>query len=183
MKKSRNFLLVLIMLSGSFLYGQMSQSFPLMEVTRLNDEMLHLPQDTKGKYTLIGLSYSKKSEDDLVTWFSPVYRTFIHKSEKPGLFSNDYDVHVYFIAMFTGVNKAAAGPVKKKMQKNSDPELEPHLLFYKGEIKSFKESLNLDRKDTPYFFVLDENGKIVYTTSGAYSRDKMDAVEGLLEDW
>jgi hypothetical protein len=85
--------------------------------------------------------------------------------------------------MFTGVNKAAAGPVKNKMRKKSDPELEPHLLFYKGEIKSFKESLSLDRKDTPYFFVLDENGKIVHTTSGAYSQDKMDAVEGLLEDW
>jgi hypothetical protein len=163
--------------------GQMSQSFPSMEVTRLNDEVINLPQDTKGKYTLIGLSYSKKSEDELVTWFNPVYQTFIHKSEKPGLFSNDYDVNVYFIAMFAGVNKAAAGPVKKKMQKNSDPELEPHLLFYKGEIKTFKKSLNLDRKDTPYFFVLDESGQIVYTTSGAYSQNKMDSVEELLEDW
>ena len=163
--------------------GQMSQSFPNMEVTRLNDEVLNLPQDTKGKYTLIGLSYSKKSEDELVSWFNPVYQTFIHKSEKPGLFSNDYDVNVYFIAMFAGVNKAAAGPVKKKMRKNSDPELEPHLLFYKGEIKSFKKSLKLDRKDTPYFFVLDESGQIVYTTSGAYSQNKMDSVEELLEDW
>ena len=98
-------------------------------------------------------------------------------------FGSDYDVNVFFIAMFAGVNKAAAGPVKKKMRKHSDPVLEPHLLFYKGEIKSFKQSLKLDRKDTPYFFVLDENGSIVHTTSGAYSQDKMDAVEELLEDW
>ncbi|GJM28528.1 MAG: hypothetical protein DHS20C17_11630 [Cyclobacteriaceae bacterium] len=161
----------------------MSQSFPQMEVTRLSDQVLHLPQDTKGKYTLIGMSYSKKSEDDLVSWFNPVYRTFIYKPDKPGLFSNDYDVNVYFIAMFAGVNKAALGTVKKKMRKHSDPELEPHLLFYKGEIKSFKQSLNLDRKDTPYFFVLDESGQIVHTMSGAYSQEKMDAVEELLEDW
>lgn len=183
MKKSSNFLLALTMLSCSVLYGQMSQSFPQMEVTRLNDEVLNLPQDTKGKYTLIGMSYSKKSEDELVSWFNPVYRNFIYKPEKPGLFSNDYDVNVFFVAMFAGVNKAALGPVKNKMRKNSDPELEPHLLFYKGEIKSFKESLKLDRKDTPYFFVLDENGQIVHTTSGAFSQDKMDAVEALLEDW
>jgi hypothetical protein len=81
------------------------------------------------------------------------------------------------------VNKAALGTVKNKMRKHSDPELEPHLLFYKGEIKSFKETLKLDRKDTPYFFVLDEKGQIVHTTSGEFSQDKMDAVEELLEEW
>lgn len=183
MKNICHFIIALTILSASGLYGQMSQSFPKMEVTRLNDEVLNLPQDTKGKFTLIGMSYSKKSEDQLVTWFNPIYQTFIHKSDKPGLFGSDYDVNVFFIAMFGGVNKAAAGAVKKKMRKHSDPVLEPHLLFYKGEIKSFKQSLKLDRKDTPYFFVLDENGQIVHTTSGAYSRDKMDAVEELLEDW
>lgn len=183
MKKIKHFIVALTMLSASGLYGQMSQTFPQMEVTRLNDQVLNLPQDTKGKFTLIGMSYSKKSEDQLVTWFNPVYHTFIHKSDKPGLFDTDYDVNVFFIAMFAGVNKAAAGPVKKKMRKNSDPVLQPHLLFYKGEIKSFKQSLKLDRKDTPYFFVLDENGQIVHTTSGAYSRDKMDNIEELLEDW
>lgn len=183
MKNIKHFIVALTMLSASGLYGQMSQTFPQMEVTRLNDEVLNLPQDTKGKFTLIGMSYSKKSEDQLVTWFNPVYQTFIHKPGKPGLFSNDYDINVFFIAMFSGVNKAAAGPVKKKMRKNSDPVLQPHLLFYKGEIKSFKQSLKLDRKDTPYFFVLDENGQIVHTTSGAYSRDKMDNIEELLEDW
>ena len=181
--KKINILIAIVWFCGPVLLGQMSESFPQMEVSKLNDQELSLPQDTKGKYTLIGMSYSKKSEDQLVTWFNPVYHTFIHKSDKPGLFSNDYDVNVYFIAMFTGINKAAAGPVKKKMRKHSDPVLEPHLLFYKGEIKSFKKTLKLDRKDTPYFFVLDDNGKIVYTTSGAYSQDKMDDVEELLEDW
>lgn len=183
MKVITHFFIVLLLFLSPLAYGQMIQSFPSMEVTKLNDEALSLPQDTKGKYTLIGMSYSKKSEDQLVTWFNPVYQTFIHKPEKPGMFSNDYDVNVYFVAMFAGVNKAAAGPVKKKMRKNSDPELEPHLLFYKGEIKSFKKSLKLDRKDTPYFFVLDEKGQIVHTTSGAFSQGKLDAVEELLEDW
>lgn len=183
MKHKTPFILTLFMFSASILLGQMSQVFPKMEVTRLNDEALSLPQDTKGKFTLIGLSYSKKSEDQLVGWFNPVYQTFIHKSENTGLFASDYDVNVYFIAMFAGVNKAAVGPVKKKMRKHSDPVLEPHLLFYKGEIKSFKQSLKLDRKDTPYFFVLDENGNIVHTASGAYSQAKMDDIEEFLQDW
>jgi hypothetical protein len=170
-------------LSSSTLLGQMKASFPNMEVSNLKNEKIYIPQDTKGKFTLLGLAYSKKSEDELITWFNPVYQTFIQKSSKPSLFDADYDVNTYFIAMFSGVNAAALGSVKKKMRSKSDPELEPHLLFYKGEIKSFKQNLRLDRKDTPYFFVLDESGAIVYSTSGAFSQDKMDAIEELLDDW
>jgi len=172
-----------IMLSISTVFGQMKAAFPNMEVSNLKDERIFIPQDTKGKFTLLGLAYSKKSEDELVTWFNPVYQTFIHKSSKPSLFGGDYDVNTYFIAMFSGVNAAALGSVKKKMRANSDPELEPHLLFYKGEIKSFKQNLKLDRKDTPYFFVLDEDGNIVHSTSGAFTQAKMDAIEEFLDDW
>src|SRR6056300_1547275 len=110
MKVISHFLIALLVCLSPLAYGQMSQSFPDMEVTKLNDEALNLPQDTNGKYTLIGMSYSKKSEDQLVTWFNPVYQTFIYKPDKPGLFSNDYNVNVFFVAMFTGINKAAAGP-------------------------------------------------------------------------
>ncbi len=177
------FLLAFFLLTASPLAAQMKSAFPAMEMTNLSDETIRIPQDTKGKFTLLGLAYSKKSEDELITWFNPIYQTFIHKSSKPSLFSSDYDVNIYFIAMFSGVNAAAMGSVKKKMKQNSDPELEPHLLFYKGESKSIKKTLKLDRKDTPYFFVLDESGAIVHTTSGAFSRDKLDKIEEFLEDW
>ena len=183
MKTLRYFLAATFLMTASLSWGQMKSSFPQMELTNLQDETVYIPNDTRGKYTLIGLAYSKKSEDDLITWFNPVYQTFIHKSSKPSLFDADYDVNIYFVAMFSGVNKAALGSVKKKMRANSDPELEPHLLFYKGEIKSFKQELKLDRKDTPYFFVLDEEGNVVHSTQGAYSRDKMDAIEEFLDEW
>ena len=181
--KRKIYFLGILLLSGSTLLGQMKPAFPDMEVSNLENEKIYLPQDTKGKFTLLGLAYSKKSEDELITWFDPIYQNFIHKSSKPGLFDADYDVNIYFIAMFSGVNAAALGSVKKKMKANSDPELEPHLLFYKGQIKSFKQELKLDRKDTPYFFVLDESGDIVYSTSGAFSRSKLDQIEELLDDW
>lgn len=183
MKTVVNFLIVACLLVSSALYGQTKAAFPQMELTNLDDETIYIPKDTRGKYTLIGMAYSKKSEDELITWFNPVYQTFIHKSSKPSLFDADYDVNIFFIAMFTGFNKAAVGSVKKKMRENADPELEPHLLFYKGEIKSFKQALKLDRKDTPYFFVLDEGGNVVHTTSGAFSRSKLDSIEEFLDEW
>jgi hypothetical protein len=61
-----------------------------------------------------------------------------------------------------------------------DPRLLPSILFYKGKLKPYKEALDFQKKDIPYFFVLDENGKIVYATSGRYSDEKMAEVEEIV---
>ena len=151
-----------------------------MEAETVEDRKVLLPESTKGKYTLLGLAYSKKSEDELNSWFSPVFNKFIQKTT--GLLSGfEYDVNVYFVPMFTGVNAAATGTAKNKALKNIDPQLLPYILFYKGELKSYKEALDFEKRDIPYFFVLDPSGKIVFATSGAYSEDKLDQVEEVIE--
>jgi hypothetical protein len=154
--------------------------FPEMEVETVDDKKVILPNDVKGKYTLVGLAYSKKSEDELNGWFQPIFTKFIQKNK--GLFESfGYDVNVYFIPMFTGVKSAAAGTAKKKAAKDIDPQLLPYILFYKGELKIYKEALDFEKKDIPYFFVLDKEGKIVYATSGKYTSKKLDEVEEVLE--
>ncbi|MFZ5970076.1 MAG: TlpA family protein disulfide reductase [Bacteroidota bacterium] len=154
--------------------------FPDMEAETVEDKKVTLPHDTKGKFTLVGLAYSKKSEDELNTWFNPIFSKFIQKTT--GLMSGfGYDVNVYFVPMFTGVNAAAQGTAKKKAAKNIDPQLLPYVLFYKGELKLYKEALDFEKRDIPYFFVLDPNGKIVYATSGRYTEDKLDEVEAAIE--
>jgi flagellar basal body rod protein FlgG len=92
-----------------------------------------------------------------------------------------YDVNVYFIPMFTGVKAAATGTAKRKAIKNIDPQLLPYILFYRGELKPYKEALDFEKKDIPYFFVLDETGKIVYATSGKFTTAKLDKVEEAIE--
>lgn len=154
--------------------------FPSMEAETVEDKKVILPDNVKGKYTLLGLAYSKKSEDELNSWFQPVFQKFIQKNK--GLFENfGYDVNVYFVPMFTGVNAAATGTAKKKALKNIDPNLLPYILFYKGELKTYKEALDFEKKDIPYFFVLDPTGKIIHATSGKFSTQKLDAVEEVLE--
>lgn len=164
-------------------YGQKGEIFPYLEGTTLSDKELVLPEDTKGKFTLIGMAYSKKSEDDLKTWFNPIYNTFLYKPSSSLFGDAGYDVNVYFIPMFTGVKKAAASTAERKMKKKTDPKLLPHILFYKGNLKTYKDALDFEKRDVPYFFVLDKDGKIIYATSGAYSDKKLEAVEELVEEW
>ncbi|HRI78183.1 MAG TPA: hypothetical protein PLR06_01505 [Cyclobacteriaceae bacterium] len=174
---------ILLLTLGSFQFalGQVTgKMFPAMTAETVEDRKVNLPDDVKGKYTLLGLAYSKKSEDELNTWFEPVFSKFVQKAG--GLLAGmGYDVNVFFVPMFTGINAAATGTAKKKAIKNVNPQLLPYILFYKGELKAYKEALDFERRDIPYFFVLDPSGKIVYATSGAYNDEKMDAVESAIE--
>lgn len=171
----------MVSFGSSVAYGQvLGKTFPGMTAETVENSEVTLPAGVRGKYTLIGLAYSKKSESELNSWFQPVFTKFIQKTS--GLFSGfSYDVNVYFIPMFTGINAAATGTAKRKAAKNIDPQLLPYVLFYKGELKSYKAALDFEKKDIPYFFVLDPEGKIVYATSGKYSEAKMDAIEEVLE--
>lgn len=172
------FLLTLSSLQSS---GQVvGKMFPSMSAETVEDKEVTLPADVQGKYTLIGLAYSKKSEGELNSWFQPVFTKFIQKTG--GLFSGfTYDVNVFFVPMFTGVHAAATGTAKRKAAKNIDPQLLPNILFYRGELKKYKQELDFERKDVPYFFVLDPSGKIVYATSGKYSQAKMEGIEASIE--
>lgn len=172
--------IVLLAFSCSSFAQVIGKAFPDMEAETVEDKVVLIPNDTKGKYTLLGLAYSKKSEDELNGWFSPVFNKFIQKTT--GLMASfGYDVNVYFIPMFTGVNAAATGTAKRKALKKVDPLLLPYILFYKGELKRFKDELDFEKKDIPYFFVLDPDGEIVFATSGSFSESKLDQIEEVIE--
>ena len=157
--------------------------FPPMQTSTADGKNIDLPYDTKGKYTLLGMAFSKKSEDDLNTWMEPVFWKFIDKPQgkMDQLFAGyQYDVNAYFIPMFTGIKTAATKTAKKQALKKMDPRLIPSILFYKGKLKPYKDALDFQRKDTPYFFVLDDSGQIIYATSGRYTVAKMAKVEELI---
>lgn len=166
-------------------YGQVGNQFPDMEAETLTNEFVDLPKDVSGKYTLIGLAYSKKAEDYLKGWFEPVYNQFIYKNPNPGPFDFSFDVNTYFVPMFTGAKRPAYKKVMNKLKKTIDKRMQPNVLFYKGTLKEYKDALNFDGKDLPYFYVLDPDGKIVYSTSGRYTQRKMqevtDAVRSAME--
>jgi hypothetical protein len=171
------FLLVGFSQSYAQVVGKM---FPALDGETVKDKVITIPNDTKGKYTLLGMAYSKKSEEDLNTWLQPAYSTFINKAD--GLFASfGYDVHLFFIPMYTGIKAAASGAGKSQVRKKVDSRLHPHILFYKGKLKPYKDALAFEKKKVPYFFVLDKNGKIIYATSGKYTDKKMQQIEELLE--
>lgn len=154
------------------------KEFPNLTGETLKDTPLTIPSDTKNRFTIIAMAYSKDAEDDLKTWLTPAYNKFIAKT---GMFDADYNVNIYFIPMFSVANIVTPSLAKQKMKEDTDKKFYPYVLFYKGDLKKYKKELGFEEKDTAYFFVLDKEGKIIYATSGKYSADKMEELESKIE--
>ena len=108
---------------------------------------------------------------------NPVWNKFIAKT---GMMDDFYDIHTYFIPMFVGTKKSAMDNVMKRMKAKSDPDIFPYVLFYKGDIGPYEKQLGLRDATKPYIFLLDAAGKVVYSTSGRYTEDKMLEIEKIL---
>ncbi|MDQ3110088.1 MAG: mitochondrial ATPase complex subunit ATP10 [Bacteroidota bacterium] len=171
-------LLTLTLCSFTFIETPVGIVFPDLKAETLENKMITIPTDTKGKSTIISLAYSDEAEKDLQTWYEPMYDKFIAKTE---LMSDVYDINLYFVPMFTGTKEAAAAGAKKQMKETVQADIQPHIIVYKGAIDVYKEKLKMDDKKKPYIFVLDKDGKIIYSTSGAYTEDKMDEIEDKIE--
>ncbi len=157
--------------------GQVGDVFPMFVGETLKGQVVDLPESVSGKFSLIGIAYSKKSQDEFESWVSPVYNKFIAKT---GMLDDLYDVDPYFIALFSGAKKSAMEGVMKRMEAKSDQRIFPYVLFYKGAIDFYKEKLSLNDKSKAYVFLLDGAGKIVYATSGSFTSKKMEAIEKLI---
>ncbi|MBC7450869.1 MAG: hypothetical protein H7259_05215 [Cytophagales bacterium] len=174
-----SFLLSIVFASSAC--AQLEIPFPAIITKKMNNQSFPIPDSVKGKYTIIGIAYSRKAEKDLASWYEPAFQTFVQK--KKTIFADDvYNVNIYFMAVITGVNKAVSDDAIKSIKAQTQKELLPYILTYTGEFASYKKTLKITENDTPYFFVLDEKGIIVHVTSGAYSLEKMKKIEEMVSE-
>ena len=161
------------------LFSQEGDQFPSIEVNDLNEKPLVIPKDTKGKYTLVGVAFSEDAQEDLYTWSQPVFSEFLDDNNLASLV---YDPNMKLILMFTGANRLAYNKAKEQITEGTDETLRMHVVLYKGTMDDYRKKLKMKDRKKPYFFVLDKNGKIIYTTEGRYSRKILEEVGNLIED-
>ena len=165
--------LILLLLS----VGVRGQAFPTLTGELANGTAVELPGKPKTSLIVIALAYGQKAQADLEAWYEPAYLRFVAKH---GLFANAYRTELYFVPLFTGANKAAYEPSLKRFRKSATPETADRVVFVKTELELVRDALGLHDKDIPYFFVVDAQGRIVHREQGAFTEDKLDAIEEAL---
>ena len=167
--------------AASVSIAQAQTLFPSMDCSSLDGKKINLPKDNNGKTTVLGMAFSQKAEKELSTWFQPAYSNFIERPDANAIIPMDsYDVNCYFVPVFSGVLQAAAGKAEKKMKEGLDKSLQSNVLVFKGKADEIKGTLKIDKTDSPWFFVIDATGKVLYTTSGAFSESKLEEIEKIL---
>jgi hypothetical protein len=165
---------VMLLVFNSHGKAQVGKTFPQLVGETLEGKAITMPDNAKGKYTIVGMAHSSDAEQDLQSWMDPIYQKYIAKT---GLLDAAEDVNVFFIPMFSGSSMPFYDKSKKQMKETTQKDLQPHVIFYKGEITSYIEQLLIQKKDTPYIFVIDPTGKVIYATSGQWTEAKMDAID------
>lgn len=175
MKLAITALLALFVLTS---FGQVGKPFPELPGQTLDNREIIVPTDTKDKLTIVGMAYSKKSEDILKGWYEPMFNKFVLKR---GIMDHLYDVNFFFIPMYTGAKKMAYEISMDKMRESNRKDLYPYLLFYKGELEPYVSVLKMEEKELPYLFIIDREGNVLYRTKGLYSEKKMEEIEAILD--
>ena len=149
-------------------------TFPSIQGETTDGSEVTLPQASPEGFTIIAIAYGKKAQPILETWYGPAYSRFVNKQ---GLFAGSYHSDLFLVPMFVGLNKSAYGTSMNKLRKSADPDIARRVVFFKGDAKAVIDALGMTDKNIPYFFVLDKDGHIVARVSGAFSVDKLDALE------
>ncbi|MDA9312797.1 hypothetical protein N9515_00485 [Vicingaceae bacterium] len=165
--------------SSFIILGQTGEVFPEIDVFNLNNEAVTIPKDVKGKYSLIGVTFSEDAQQDLYTWSQPVFSEFLDDNNLSNLV---YDPHVHLILMFTGANKLAYNISNQQITEGTDEKLAENIVLYKGAMENYRKTLKMEDRKKPYFFVLDKQDKIIYATSGRYTMKALREVGNLIEE-
>lgn len=155
-----------------------AQPIPSFTGETLENKTVTIPTDTKVKYTLLCFASSMKAQEALEGWLDPVYNKFIAKT---GLMDDFYDLNVFFMPVFKGSNASMQGTVRKKFNETAQEDVKGHVLFCNSDLSSVTSALRIENENTPYFFLLDTAGNTIYHTTGAYTEEKMDAIDEMIE--
>ncbi len=152
--------------------------FPILAGHTLEGTAVSLPLAGTKKFTIVGICYKRSAEEELKTWIQPMYDVFVAKPNAGDFFdvANYYDVNYFFIPLISGFKKAAAD-FKAATQK----DLWKNVIDCDTDIKLLKDQLKPSDDGTPYFYVIDTNGKIVETVSGKYTEAKMDKIQEAID--
>lgn len=170
--------IIFLFLFFSFSFAQKGKIFPTIHGVMLSEKRYTVPEKN-GKHTVLGIVFHRSAEDELKKWLNPLYYTFIKKPEKKGKFdmAEIYDVNFVFIPMISGFKKIA-----EDFKSSTDKQFWDYILdTEKTDVKKLQKDLGITDHKVPYFFVLDNNGKIIEMVSGEYKEDKIDILEDAIE--
>lgn len=140
----------------------LNKFFPTLKAETLTKKMVTFPTDTKGKYTIICFSFSQKTQPQAESWTNVLLEKFPNK-----------EINYYEIPMLETGYKLVKRFIDNGMRDGVDSKLHDYVTSYYGDLSVYRKELLMPSSKVVYLFLLDENGKIKYSTEGAADFTKL----------
>jgi hypothetical protein len=135
--------------------------FPEIRSETLAGTKLILPDDARGKITLITIAFQHGTQEQLDSWLTPFSEVF---GTKPGC-------TFYEIPMLSADVKPFAFRIDGGMRSGIPEEKHKNVMTYYGDYTEYKRLLHIDDLTLGYAFLLDREGTIRWHGEGFATKE------------
>lgn len=130
------------------------KKFPEVESKSLSGDKVKIPADLKGDINLISVAFVREAQAMIDSWIEPFQKMCEGRS-------------AYELPMIDGYFwKIFSGFIDEGMKAGIPNEKHDHVVTYYGDTSEFRKELGIDDKSLAYVYLLDENGKILWSGKG-----------------
>lgn len=146
------------------------KAFPIVQAKNLEGNPVTIPDDAKGKVTLVAVAFLQKSQGQLDSWLNPFYEKFGKRDD----------------FMFYEIPMIAKGyifmkPIIDNGMRGGLPQFKyKHVVTLYGDVKQYSDTLNVD-PNFGHVFLLDKEGMIHWQNKGYAEKDALEEMYSLAE--
>jgi len=164
------FLAVAVLTVAASMSTAQAGQFPSISAKNLNKVTMNLPQDFGSRRSIVMIAYSQKHQDLVDTWLP-----YLGKAAKRS------GVKFYETPVLSSSYKLMSGFIDNGMRSGiTSKSTRAKTITLYTNVSKFNKSIGLGSKSTIHAVVIDRNGKVLETVSGAYSKAKANKLNAAL---
>ena len=144
------------------------KAFPPVQSKNLEGNPVTIPDEAKGKVTLVAVAFLQQSQGQLDSWLNPFYEKFGKRD----------DFMFYEIPMIAG-GYVFMKPIISSGMRGGLPQFKhKHVVTFFGDVKQYSDTLNID-PGFGHVFLLDKEGIIRWQGKGFAEKDALEEMFSL----
>ncbi|MFN8578788.1 MAG: hypothetical protein U0354_18320 [Candidatus Sericytochromatia bacterium] len=155
------------------LFANAQNNFPEIKGEDLTGKLVEIPRDATGKPTFIILGYSYRAREITEKWLQEYERKF------------SKNTNFYLVPMMGNkvATKAMSFFINQSMKSGTPVNEHKHVITVYQDLNPIKKSLNFVSNEDVYVYLLDTNGKIIWSETGKFNRKSFYELEEKLKEY
>lgn len=146
--------------------------FPQLPGRSLSGKMVSFPDDMLGKVTILAISFRQSAQIPAESWTVPAHFRY-----------EDQDrVACFHVPMISNFFALMSGFLDSGMRAAVPDALHEHVVTFYGDRTPYLEALGIADRGACYLYVLDQDGRVRYHSTGLARQEGLEDMYAVVED-